>query len=99
MNILAACSGEDAKNQVYNVAVGQRTTLNDLYKYIVSSLEDNGIYVEKKPIYRDFRIGDVRHSQADIKKAISMLAYEPRIEISEGIRKVMPWYCKLLGNT
>jgi UDP-N-acetylglucosamine 4-epimerase len=92
MNILAATALEDAKNQVYNVAVGERTTLNILYSYIQSALAKNNAHNSKVPAYRDFRAGDVRHSQADISKAKNALGYIPEFKISEGIEKAMPWY-------
>jgi UDP-N-acetylglucosamine 4-epimerase len=97
MNILAACANDQAKDQVYNVAVGDRTTLNDLYKSIAVSLQDNGVGVTKKPVYREFRAGDVRHSQADISKAQNLLGYEPQYKILDGIAKAMPWYKEFLG--
>lgn len=71
MNILAATAASEAKNEVYNVAVGDRTTLNDLYFAIKDSLNANGINVNQNPNYRDFRAGDVRHSQADVSKAVT----------------------------
>ncbi|NQY63264.1 MAG: Vi polysaccharide biosynthesis UDP-N-acetylglucosaminuronic acid C-4 epimerase TviC [Alteromonadaceae bacterium] len=92
MNILAATSSEDAKDQVYNVAVGDRTTLNDLFSAIKEALIQNEVNVEIKPTYRDFRAGDVRHSQADISKAKNGLGYTPEFKISEGIDKAMPWF-------
>lgn len=92
-NILAATTDNaDARNQVYNVAVGGRTTLNQLFNYIRSSLADNDIQYTKDAIYRDFRAGDVRHSQADIGKAQNLLGYEPQFTIEQGIKKAMPWY-------
>ena len=96
MNILAATANEQAKAQVYNVAVGDRTTLNDLYKSIQNSLVNNGIDNKEKPTYRNFRVGDVRHSQADISKAKSLLGYEPQYNIQQGIDKAMPWYITFL---
>ncbi|PCK33617.1 NAD-dependent epimerase/dehydratase family protein [Pseudoalteromonas piscicida] len=93
MNILAATAPEEAKDEVYNVAVGDRTTLNELHQAIRSALSENGVVTEKEPIYRDFRAGDVRHSQADVTKAISNLGYKPEYRILEGISKAMPWYC------
>jgi len=48
--------------------------------------------VELKPVYRDFREGDVRHSQADISKSESILGYDPQYKIVEGIARAMPWY-------
>ena len=98
-NILAATTqNEDATNQVYNVAVGDRTTLNELFNAIKSALADNGVTYEQEPTYRDFRPGDVRHSQADVSKANSLLGYEPKFNISQGIDEAMAWYVKSLSN-
>jgi UDP-N-acetylglucosamine 4-epimerase len=96
MNILAATAEEDVKDQVYNVAVGDRTTLNELFTAIKEALISNGSSVEAKPVYRDFRAGDVRHSQADITKAKNSLGYVPEFVISQGIDKAMPWYINFL---
>ncbi|MBQ0764470.1 NAD-dependent epimerase/dehydratase family protein [Marinobacter psychrophilus] len=93
-NLLAATAGDSAKNEVYNVAVGDRTTLNDLFAALKSALGDNGVVYEKSPVYRDFRPGDVRHSQADIGKAASKLGYAPEFRIQEGIARAMPWYLR-----
>ena len=92
MNLLAATAEEDAKDEVYNVAVGDRTTLNDLYYAIKSALNENGIKVEGKLVYRDFRAGDVRHSQADIEKAKEKLIYMPTYRIIQGIKNAVLWY-------
>ncbi|QQN88053.1 Vi polysaccharide biosynthesis UDP-N-acetylglucosaminuronic acid C-4 epimerase TviC [Acinetobacter variabilis] len=98
-NILAATRHNDeAKNQVYNVAVGDRTTLNDLFNAIKDALNKNGVTYSKEPIYRDFRAGDVRHSQASIEKIKFFLGYAPQFIISQGIENAMPWYIKFLGN-
>lgn len=92
-NILAATTqNEDAKNQVYNVAVGDRTTLNDLFNAIKVALNESGVVYEKEPIYREFRAGDVRHSQASIEKIKNLLGYNPKFVISQGIDQAMPWY-------
>ena len=91
-NLLAATADEAAKNEVYNVAVGDRTTLNILFNSLKEALAENGVVYEKPPVYRDFRPGDVRHSQADIGKAANKLGYAPDYRISEGIAKAMPWY-------
>ncbi|MGP4715569.1 NAD-dependent epimerase/dehydratase family protein [Psychrobacter sp. T6-6] len=97
-NILAATTTNlEAKNQVYNVAVGGRTTLNALFEYIQEVLKSNGVTYSKVPIYRDFREGDVRHSQADISKIKDLLGYSPEFVIRDGIVKAMPWYIKSLG--
>lgn len=92
MNILAATTSDIIKAEVFNVALGDRTTLNSLYKCIQKSLNSNGIDTKRGPTYRDFRKGDVRHSQADITKAKKILGYEPEFEIQKGIDKAMPWY-------
>ena len=97
-NILAATASEEAKNQVYNVAVGGRTTLNTLFNALKDSLHTNGIDYSQAPVYRDFREGDVRHSQADISKIKNSLGYDPQFDIVQGIRKTMPWYVQFLQN-
>lgn len=91
-NILAALADHSARNEVYNVAVGDRTTLNDLFAALKAALAENGVVYEKEPVYRDFRAGDVRHSQADVSKAASKLGYAPEYRINDGIAKAMPWY-------
>ena len=92
MNILAATAAEDSKNNVFNVAVSDRTSLNELFDLIKENLQKNGIEIDQHPIYQDFRVGDVRHSQADISKAKKLLGYSPTHNISAGIAKAMPWY-------
>ncbi|MGS7251614.1 Vi polysaccharide biosynthesis UDP-N-acetylglucosaminuronic acid C-4 epimerase TviC [Pseudomonas sp. SK] len=92
-NLLAATTlNESAQGQVYNVAVNGRTDLNALFRFIRKSLENCGVIYNRQPIYRDFRAGDVRHSQADITKAMRLLGYEPGYDIQKGIDKAMPWY-------
>ena len=92
MNILAATSSSEAKDEVYNVALGDRTTLNELFSAIRNALAENKLSTDQSPIYRDFRVGDVRHSQADISKAKKNLGYKPTHNILEGIQLAMPWY-------
>ncbi len=98
-NLLAAtATGEDATNQVYNVAVGDRTTLNDLFEAIRGLLEPRFPHLQGfKPSYRDFRAGDVRHSLADVTKARTLLGYEPSHRIGEGLREAMDWYVAHVG--
>lgn len=97
-NILAATTdNEEAKNQVYNVAVGDRTTLNDLFGAIRDELNKNNVTYIKDVLYREFRSGDVRHSQADISKAQRYLDYEPKHNIFVGIKEAMPWYICFLN--
>jgi len=92
-NLLAAVTeNSEALNQVYNVALGDQTSLNDLYQLIVSSLTQRYQLPPAKLSYRDFRTGDVRHSLADISKAQSLLGYTPEIKIATGISLAMPWY-------
>ena len=93
-NLLAATTlKDDAVNQVYNVAVGDRTTLNQLYCYLHDSLSARFSHLsDKQPIYRDFRGGDVRHSLADINKGTRLLGYRATHRISEGLLEAMEWY-------
>lgn len=98
-NILAATADDDAKNQVYNVAVGGRTTLNTLFTALKDHLSVNGVDYSQAPIYRDFREGDVRHSQADISKIQSALGYDPQFDVVQGVKKAMPWYVTFLQNS
>ena len=91
-NILAASAGDEAQNQVYNVGVGDRTSLNELHEMIGTSLEALGVEVDTPPIYQEFRAGDVRHSQADVSKAKRLLGYDPAYDVARGIAAAMPWY-------
>ncbi|HNH90627.1 MAG TPA: NAD-dependent epimerase/dehydratase family protein [Thiobacillaceae bacterium] len=99
-NLLAATATHpDAANQVYNVAVGDRTTLNDLFEAIRSILEPRFPHLQGfKPIYRDFRAGDVRHSLADVSKARTLLGYEPSHRIRQGLEEAMDWYVNDLSR-
>ena len=82
-------------NQVYNVAVGDRTTLNQLYEQIrLNLLPDYPHLQDARPVYRDFRAGDVRHSLADISKAATLLGYQPTHRIGEGLKVAMEWYVR-----
>ena len=98
MNILAAMADNDeATDQVYNVAVNDRTSLNQLYQMIENRLVQRIKGLEKKePIYRAFRVGDVRHSLADISKARRLLNYQPKYMISKGMDESIDWYIKNL---
>ena len=99
-NLLAATTTSTvAINQVYNVAVGDRTTLNDLYAQLNSSLLQYYPHLEGvQPVYRDFRAGDVRHSLASIEKAKRMLGYKPLYNIRSGLLIAMPWYLTQFGH-
>jgi len=100
MNLLAATTDNDeATDQVYNVALNDRTSLNKLYQMIEERLIQRTEGLKKKePIYRDFRAGDVRHSQANIDKAQTLLDYQPKYMISEGMDEVMDWYVNSLSR-
>lgn len=91
-NILAALSGDEASNQVYNVAVGERTSLNSLFYLLKDSLSQLEVNYDSNPQYRDFRPGDVRHSLADISKARLSLGYAPEYDIGSGVNQAMQWY-------
>jgi len=91
-NLLAATAAAEAKNQVYNMAVGDRTTLKQLFEFIRQSLEPHGVASDAEPEFRPFRAGDVRHSLADISKAHELLGYRPTHRIAEGIQAAAEWY-------
>lgn len=93
-NLLAATTqNPEATNQVYNIAVGGRTTLNELFSMLRERLELSGAPVSNVvPCYREFRVGDVRHSQADTSKARHLLGYEPTHDISQGLDEAFDWY-------
>ncbi|WP_281405387.1 NAD-dependent epimerase/dehydratase family protein, partial [Methylosinus sporium] len=93
-NLLAATTANPpGSSQVYNVAVGDRTSLNELYAALRGLLAPSFPHLRRaEPIYRDFRPGDVRHSQADIGKAATHLGYAPAYRIGEGLSLAMPWY-------
>ena len=95
-NILAALPPSNkAAGEVYNVAVGERTTLNELFYLIrdeVSRFRPEAATAE--PVYGPFRAGDVRHSQADISKARDLLGFAPRIDAREGLRLAGSWYAE-----
>jgi UDP-N-acetylglucosamine 4-epimerase len=98
-NLLAATrQNPEAANQVYNIAVGDRTSLNQLFEAIRALLAPRYPHLaEFKPVYRDFRAGDVRHSLADISKARTHLGYTPTHRINEGLAEAMAWYIVDLG--
>ena len=93
-NILAAVDNKNIKNEVFNVACGRRTTLNQLYSLIASVLETNYKVITKEPVYNDFRAGDVRHSHASIKKAKTLLGYSPTFDVIDGLNTAIPWYLR-----
>jgi len=97
-NILAATTtNKNAVNTVYNVALNDQTSLNQLYSLIEERLLSLKTDLKKsEPNYRDFRAGDVRHSRADITKAQNLLGYEPSHKIDQGLEEAMAWYLEFL---
>ena len=93
-NLLAATTeNPQAVNRVYNVALGDRTTLNELFEMIRVLLAERFEHLQSfKPQYRDFRAGDVRYSQADIGRARELLGYEPTHRVADGMRAAIDWY-------
>lgn len=94
MNLLAATTDRrEAVNQVYNTAVNARTSLNQLFEMVRSRLARDFPHLEGfQAVYRDFRAGDVRHSQADISKARKLLGYDPTHTVEAGLDAALPWY-------
>jgi UDP-N-acetylglucosamine 4-epimerase len=93
-NLLAATiqNGETISQQ-YIIAVGSRTSLNDLHEMIRERLARTHEHLRKsKPQYRNFRKGDILHSQADIGKARRLLGYEPTHSIAQGLDEALDWY-------
>ncbi|HIJ86984.1 MAG TPA: Vi polysaccharide biosynthesis UDP-N-acetylglucosaminuronic acid C-4 epimerase TviC [Desulfuromonadales bacterium] len=100
MNILAAMTLDPAAvNQVYNTAVNARTTLNELFVMLLNRLALHYPHLQGcKPVHRDFLKGDVRHSLADISKAVGLLGYAPSHSIDAGLDAALPWYLHSLGS-
>jgi UDP-N-acetylglucosamine 4-epimerase len=96
MNLLAATTDNDkATDQIYNTALNDRTSLNKLHQMIETELIRHiSDFEKKKPFYRDFRSGDVRHSQANIDKANILLGYLPTHKIEYGLQETIEWYIK-----
>lgn len=98
-NILAALAPPEGRSPVYNVAFGQRTTLNELFLLIREEVaRHNPAAASINPVYRDFRAGDVRHSLADISRAVSLLGYRPEVDVRRGLRLAGDWYAAHLGQ-
>ncbi len=95
-NILAATTENPcAINQIYNIALGEKTSLNQLYSAIKSLLEPSMPHLSgAKPVHLAPRFGDVIHSQADISKAKKLLGFDPQISVDGGLKTAMSWYIK-----
>lgn len=92
MNILAATAAGPARNKIYNVAVGDQTSLTELAHMIKNGLASKGVSSLSEIKYRSFRQGDVRHSKASIQRAVTELGYDPQFKISSGIDKTLNWF-------
>ncbi len=99
-NILAACADHpEVPGQVFNVAFGQRTSLNELFSLIRSEAgKVNPACATAAPLYRDFRAGDVRHSLADISKSKALLGYDPVYDVRKGLAQAGDWYARHLSK-
>jgi UDP-N-acetylglucosamine/UDP-N-acetylgalactosamine 4-epimerase len=92
-NILAATNTDTkALNNIYNIALGDRTSLNELYTMLQLFICKDKKHLHSKLIYREFREGDVRHSQADISKAKNLLSYKPTHRVKAGLKETVQWY-------
>ncbi len=94
MNLLALTSDNaESQNEVYNTAFGERTTLNDLVKYLKEYLSDfDPKIADVEIIYGDYRKGDVPHSLASIDKAKNLLNYKPKHSMKDGLKEAVNWY-------
>ncbi len=91
-NIRAALAPDDVQGEVFNVAVGARTSLAHLFALIRDGLRAHQVHYAREPVFTDFRPGDVRHSLADIGKARRLIGYEPSHSVEQGIAEALPWY-------
>ena len=85
--VMRACDTAAASGEIINVATSSRISLNELFRRMQSI-----VGATAEPIYADARLGDVRHSQADISKAKALLDYEPRVSFDEGLTRTIEWY-------
>jgi len=99
-NLLAAvCDKPEALNRSYNVAYGERNTLNKLFELIGAEIKKyEPDFEAPDPVYRDFRPGDIRHSLADISQARELLGYEPTHDLASGLSKAVDYYMGLFGH-
>jgi UDP-N-acetylglucosamine 4-epimerase len=93
-NLLAATTeNPEALNQVFNVALGRKTSLNELFGALQTALRRRDAALpETQSVYREFRAGDVRHSQAEVGKARRLLGFEPAHDLAGGLELAMDWY-------
>lgn len=92
-NLLAALADEEAIGRVYNVALNSRTTLLELYYLMRDGSARRGVpCADVEPEYQDFRPGDIRHSQADVRLARELLGYEPELDVKAGMEVTLDWF-------
>jgi UDP-N-acetylglucosamine 4-epimerase len=91
-NIRAALAPDDAQGEVYNVAVGDRTSLLDLFQLLQNGLAQHQVHYHRDPVMGPFRRGDVRDTQASIEKAQRLLDYSPTHNLAQGLDDALPWY-------
>jgi len=97
-NIRAALAPDDVQGEVYNVAVGDRTSLLDLFRLLHDGLAQHQINYHRDPVMGPFRPGDVRDTQASIEKAERMLGYAPTHDLAQGLKDALPWYIEFFSE-
>ena len=98
MNLLAmTTTNHEAVNQVYNTAFGERTTLNQLISYLKEFLSEfDPAIADVEVLYGPNRLGDIPHSLACIDKAKTLLGYDPKFSMRDGLREAVKWYWKYI---
>lgn len=91
-NLLAAYADERALDKIYNIAIGESTSLNQLFDQLIKNLNGAAVDKEQRPVYREFRDGDVKHSLANTDRARNLLGFEPTCRTSEGLKATVDWY-------
>jgi UDP-N-acetylglucosamine 4-epimerase len=97
-NIRAALAPDEVQGEVFNVAVGERTSLLQLFGLIRDGLRNHQVHYDREPAMAGFRAGDVRHSQADVSKARRMIGYAPTHSVDRGLTAALPWYIDFFGR-
>jgi UDP-N-acetylglucosamine/UDP-N-acetylgalactosamine 4-epimerase len=97
--LLAATTERAAGHEVFNIALYDRTSLNELFEAIRATLAGTGVSVSVAKVHREFRPGDVRHSEANVEKACTIFGFQPTHPLREGRADAMPWYVERLTQT
>lgn len=97
-NLRAALADDDVQGEVFNVAVGEQTSLLELFGVIREGLRDYQVHYDRDPAMAEFRPGDVRHSLADIGKAERLIGYSPTHTVARGLTEALPWYLDFFGE-